>query len=489
MLKRIIHFIGYFMTFIGVSMLLPLFIALAYSEELAAQAFLISILICFIPGMLLRTLSTTTLGEEKVSRRDSYLIVTLAWLTASLLGSFPYLLSESTDNFFHAFFESCSGFTTTGASVFTEIEHLPHAILMWRCFTQWLGGMGMIVLFTALLPGLGIKGLSISSAETPGPTETRLTAKYRDTARNIYLVYIALTLILFVLLFAGGMSPFDALAHAFATMATGGFSTHNAGLAFFNSRYIYFVIGIFAMLAGTNFALFFDVFAGRIKKVLEDEELVLYLTIIAVSTLLITASLGVKDVHSNVLYSMSHALFQAVNTLSTTGFLTGDVNWPSFCVLLLTFLMMIGGCSSSTAGGIKISRILIAFKIIKLELKSRTHENLIDDIKYDGVKVNASVLYHIYTYTSLFLMTIVAGTVMLSIFGGGSAQTNFLTIISCISSLGPGLDNLGLLCDYHLTSNISLLICNFVMIAGRLEITTMLIIFTRHFWCFDRTFD
>ncbi|MBQ0005539.1 MAG: TrkH family potassium uptake protein [Clostridiales bacterium] len=470
-------------------MILPLFIALAYDEESCAWAFLISMLVCFIPGMIVKSSFKKRLEDESVKKRDSYIFVSSAWIVASLVGSIPYMLSGTIDSFFYAFFETCSGFTTTGASVFTDIEHLPHAILIWRCFTQWLGGMGMVVLFAALLPGLGAKGLSISNAETPGPTETRLTARYSDTARKLYFTYIILTFILFVLLMLGKMSPFDALAHSFATMATGGSSTHNAGLAFFDSNYIYFVIGIFTMLAGVNFALFFDVIGGKIRKVIQDEEFRLYFIIIGFSAITMTISLRLSHTHNSIFEDFFRALFQAVNTISTTGFMTSDVNWPSYCVLLMTCLMMIGGCSSSTAGGIKLSRILVAFKIVRAELRSRSHEFVFDDISFNRERIKSSTLYHIYTYTTLFFMTIVVGTFLIGLFGGGSAQTNFLTVISCISSLGPGLDTLGLVCDYHFESNICLLIYNFIMIAGRLEITTLLVLFSRHFWNMNRAFN
>lgn len=489
MLVKLIHFLGTFLEFIGASMMLPLLIALAYDEKSCAWAFLISIFVCFVPGMIIKYAFKKAFEDETVKKRDSYMFVASAWIVASLVGCIPYMISGVIDNFFYAFFETCSGFTTTGASVFTDIEQLPHAILIWRCFTQWLGGMGMIVLFTALLPRLGAKGLSITNAETPGPTETRLTAKYSDTAKRLYVIYIILTLVLFLLLLIGKMSPFDALAHSFATMATGGFATHNAGLAFFNSNYIYFVIGVFAFLAGTNFALFFDLLAGKVRKVFADEEFRLYLSIIGFSTITMTIALKAGNYHNRVLEDIGRALFQAVNTISTTGFMTSDVNWPSYCVLLMTCLMMIGGCSSSTAGGIKLSRIVVAFKIVKTELRKRSHEYIFDDITFNRERVKSSTLYHIYTYTTLFFLTIVVGTLLIGLFGGGSAPTNFLTVISCISSLGPGLDTLGLVCDYHLESNICLIIYNIIMIAGRLEITTLLVLFSRHFWHMDRVFN
>lgn len=489
MFKRLVHFLSPFLIFMGVSMSLPLFTALVYDEKSAARAFIISIAICFGSSFFIRLFFHTELKDENIRRRDSFLIVVFAWLVASLVGSFPFLLSGSIDNFPQAFFESCSGFTTTGASVFTDIEHLPHAILIWRCFSQWLGGMGIIVLFTALIPGLGIKGFAISSAETAGPTETRLTARYQDTARRLYLSYIFLTIVLFILLNICEMNTFDALAHAFATMATGGFSTHNEGLAYYGSHYIYLIIGIFAFLGGSNFALFFEILSSRIKKIFEDEEFRAYLIIIGISTILMTFALYKAKVHTLWTHAFSHAMFQTINTLSTTGYATGDANWPSFCVLLLVLLMICGGCSSSTAGGVKICRITIAFKIVRLELRKRSHEYLIDDIKYNGIKIPSTILSQIHTYSSLFFATIVLGTILLGIAGGGSAATNFITVISCISSLGPSMDALGIVCDYHINSALSLFICNFIMIAGRLEIVTLLVLFSRHFWQIDRSFN
>ena len=469
-------------------MSLPLLVALAYDEKPEAWAFLMCIIGCIATGNIINKVYKRDLGQETVERRDSYIIVSSAWLIASLIGCLPYLLTGAIDNFFLAFFETCSGFTTTGASVFTDIEHLPHAILIWRCFTQWLGGMGIIVLFVALLPKLGAKAATISNVETPGPITAKISARSSDSALNLYKAYIMLTFILFLLLWAGKMNWFDALAHAFATMATGGLSTHNTGLAYFNSNYIYVVIGIFAFMAGTNFVLFFEMLAGRIQRIIKDEEFRAYVVIIAVSSALIAVSLTVSGTCKSVLESILRAVFQAINTMSTTGFMTGDVNWPSFCVLLMVFLMIVGGCSSSTAGGIKVSRMLVAAKIVLSELKRRTHDNLVDDIKFNKQLIPGTTLSYIYNYSTLFFATIIIGTLIVGIFGGGSAETNFLTILSCISSLGPGLDTLGLLCEYHISSPVCIITYNFIMIAGRLEITTLLVMFSRHFWQADRVF-
>ncbi len=470
-------------------MCLPLLIALIYGEKTEIKVFLICILSCIAAGIIINVFFRKNITLEYANRRDSYLIVSFSWIIASVIGAVPYMLSGTIDNFFQALFESCSGFTTTGASVFTDIENLPHSILIWRCFSQWLGGMGIIVLFVALLPRIGAKVSSISNTETPGPIKSKIAAKSSDSSRYFYIAYFTLTSILFILLAFSKMNLFDALAHAFSTMATGGLSTHNTGLAYYDSGYIYMVIGFFAMTAGTNFILFFEFLAGRVSKIIRDEEYNTYLGIIFFSTLFIGLALWFNRSFSSISESFMHALFQTVNTLSTTGFMTGDAAWPPFCVLLLVFLMAMGGCSSSTAGGIKMSRMLIAGKIVKIELKQRTHSNLVDDIKLNRQPLQGSTLSYIYSYSTLFFATVILGTMIVSIFGGGSAETNFLTILSCISSLGPGLDTLGLVCEYHLSSPVCILTYNFIMIAGRLEITTILVLFSRHFWQPDKVFN
>ena len=488
MLKKLIHFLGKFLIVLGACMSLPLIIALAYDEKREAWAFLISIIVCFIIGIAVDYAFKTQLEQESLDRRDSYMLVSVAWIVASLVGCIPYMASGIISNFFLAFFESCSGFTTTGASCLTDIEILPRSILIWRCFSQWLGGMGIIVLFVALLPKLGAKAGSISAAETPGPISSKIAARQADNAQNLYAAYITLTILLFILLWVSKMNAFDAISHAFATMATGGFTTHNEGLAYFDSYYIYGVIGFFAFLAGTNFVIFFDILGGKASKILRDEEFKAYITIIGVSAVLIGVSLKLSGVCNDPIEALVRGLFQSINTLSKTGYLTGEVNWTSFCLLLLVFLMAIGGCSSSTAGGLKISRMLVSFKIVRAEIRRRTHDNINDDIKLNNHLIPGRTLSYIYTYSTLYFATIGIGTLIVSIAGGGSAVTNFLTIISCISSLGPGLDSMGLICQYHMESPICLLTYNIIMIAGRLEITTLLVLLSRHFWNPDRRF-
>lgn len=484
--RRVLPFFGKFLIFIGGCQALPLIIALVYGEKHQAGAFLISIAISELIGLLIIKLYGKDENTSKLKLRDSFFLVSVAWLLASLFGCIPYFLSGSTDNFLYAFFETASGLTTTGATIFTHVEDLSHSILIWRAFTQWLGGMGMIVLFFALLPKFGAAANVISQSETPGPMQRKITSRFSATARKLYLSYIALTAVLAVLLLFGGMSIFDAVAHAFTTMATGGFSTHTGGLGYFNSEYIYIVIGIFAFLAGTDFTLYHDVLKGKVSSLIEDEENRNYIIIIFVSAIAIMMSLSLSEEVDNAISDVSASFFQVVNTISTLGFETNNTTWPPFCILILVSLMIIGGCSSSTAGGIKVSRFITLFKVVRKEIKQRIHESVVEDIKYNGKRIDNDMVDYILSFTVLYLVVITSGTLIVCLAGGGDVMTNLLTALSCISNLGPGLDNLGLTCVYHTESWICTITYTFIMIAGRLEIMPFLVLFSRRFWNSNR---
>lgn len=480
--RRVLHFFGIFMVFIGGCQCIPLIFALAFGEYREAGAFLMSIAICLVPGIAVRTCFRTSVSDENLGLRDSYCIVAVSWILASIFGALPFILSGVTDDYFLAFFETASGFSTTGATIFPQVEALPHCILIWRALTQWLGGMGMIVLFFALLPKFGIKASRISNAETPGPIQRKLTSHYANTAQYFYYAYILLTLILAVLLKIGGMSFFDAIAHALTTLATGGFSTHTGGLSYFDSSYIYCVIGIFAFLAGTNFVLFFDLLAGKFKSIIKDEEFRLYLLIIISSTLLISSYLKATGAIDSFFKSLSSALFVTLNTLSTLGFEVGNFKMPPFCLFILIFLMMIGGCSSSTSGGIKVSRLLMLFKAVKKEIRQRIYGTVADNTKYNNKKMDKNNVDYILSFTILFAAVVGIATIIISAFGGGDVLNNLLSVLSCIGNQGPSFDNFGLTCNYFTDSRICIITYTFVMIAGRLEIATFLVLFSSHFW-------
>ena len=479
---KVLHFFGIFLVFIGACMAVPLLIALAYGEYREAGAFLLSSVICITPGIISRLIFKTAVTDEKLALRDSYFIVAVSWFLASLFGSLPYLLTGVTSSFKDALFETASGFTTTGATIFPDVEILPHCILVWRSLTQWLGGMGIIVLFFALLPKFGAVAGTISRAETPGPIQRRIASRYSAMAQRLYLAYIILTGLLFLLLLFGKMSPFDAINHAFTTMATGGFSTYNNGLAHFNSSYIYLVIGLFAFLAGSNFTLFFDILQGRIKEAFKDEEYRRYLEIILVSTVLIFIFLALDHGTDDLFHDFGSAAFHVLNTISTLGFETEAASWPSFCLLILVCLMIMGGCSSSTAGGVKVSRVLLLFKVIRRDIRNSIHGSLVDDITYNRKKIQTDTMNYILSFSILFMTVIGVATLIIALFGGGDLLQDILSLLSCMGNQGPAFDNLGLECCYNTESWICSLTYIFVMIAGRLEITTFLVLFSRHFW-------
>lgn len=483
MYKRVINIIGKLQFIIGGSMMLPLFVAIIYKEYDSVVAFSITCAISFGLGILTTSVLGKNASTESLRYTDSYFIVTFAWIMSSVLAAIPFVIEGSIPNVVDAFFEMCSGFSTTGATILTDVEALPKSMLFWRSETQWLGGMGIIVLMVALVPNLGVKAQNVASAETPGPTVTKLTSRFSDTARSLYIAYVILTAVLVILLLFGGMNLFDAVAHAFSTMATGGFGIYSDSIAHFNSYYITWVITIFMIIAGTNFNLFFTMIFDKVKTALADEELRLYGVILFVSTTLVTASLLTQGGYSSVFKALTDAAFQISTLISTTGYATTNFNlWPAFCKMVLILVMFTGAMSSSTAGGIKIIRVLSIFKMFKREVRVRLHDNIIDDVKYNGTKISGEVMMYMLSFVITFLMTLGVGTLIVSLRSDADLITDFTAVLSCISNVGPGLAQVGPIENFHFYSDFSTFVLAIIMIIGRLELSTVLIMFSRHFW-------
>ena len=483
MRKNILGFFGYFLIFMAGCLTVPLLIALAYAEYDCIYAFLFTILISLVPGLIIRKISGSAFSDGSLKLRYSYLIVSLSWIIASVLGALPFYISGSIPDFIEALFETCSGFTTTGSTILTDIEAVPYSMLFWRCLTQWLGGMGIIVLFVALLPDFGIKAMNIAGAETPGPTVSKISTRFAGTARLLYIAYIVLTAALVVLLMAGGMNIYDAVCHAMTTMATGGYSTYNDGVAHFNSPYIYWVLTVFMVIAGTNFNLFFYIIRGSARKMFKDEEFRFYIISVVIAVTLIVISLMVQGGYTDFFKALTDSAFQVATVMSTTGYATVDYSkWPAFCQMIIVILMLTGASSSSTAGGIKEIRVLMYFKMIRHEIRRMLHSNIIDDIKYNGKKMMPETLTYMMTFMSTYIVTLLAGTLLISLTGDGNLISNFTAVLTCISNVGPGLDLVGPVCNFHFYSGFSKFVLSFIMVAGRLELTTFLIIFTRFFW-------
>ena len=482
-MKRIANFYGVFLNLMGACFALPLLIALIHGESSSVRAFSLVVLLCFVVSFVIRKICRSSIGSLEIRPRETFLLVATIWLIASAIGALPYMLTGAAPNFFDAFFETASGFTTTGATILNSVEELPRAVLMWRSLTQWLGGMGIIVLFVALLPSFGIKARNIAAAETPGPTVTKLSTTFSGTAQRLYIAYLLLTVAMVILLMAGNVSLYDAVNHAFTTMATGGFSTYNDSIAHFNSNYVTWIVTIFMFLAGTNFELFFILFFDSFKKVLKNEEFRLYASIVVIATALITLSLMNQGGYEDLFRAVTDSAFQVLTIMSTTGYATVDFAlWPSFCLMIIVILMVIGGSSSSTAGGIKVVRLLVVFKIIKREISLKLNARTIDDIMLDRKKLLPETLSFIIGFISMYTFTLLAGTLLVSIADPAGMITNFTAVLSCISNVGPGLDSVGPTCTFSFYSNFSKFILTIVMIGGRLELYTLFIIFTSYYW-------
>ena len=463
--------------------MLPLFVAIIYKEYDSVVAFTITCAITFGLGILTTNILGKNASTEALRYTDSYFIVAFTWIMSSVLAAIPFVIQRSIPNVIDAFFEMCSGFSTTGATILTDVEALPKSMLFWRSETQWLGGMGIIVLMVALVPNLGVKAQNVASAETPGPTVTKLTSRFSDTARSLYIAYVILTIILIILLLIGGMNLFDAVAHAFSTMATGGFGIYNDSIAHFHSYYITWVITIFMVIAGTNFNLFFTMMFDKVKTALADEELRLYGLTLVVSTSLITLSLLLQGGYNNLFKAVTDAAFQVATLISTTGYATTDFNiWPAFCKMILILIMFTGAMSSSTAGGIKIIRVLSIFKMFKREVRVRLHDNIIDDVKYNGTKISGEVMMYMLSFVITFLLTLGIGTIIVSLRSDADLITDFTAVLSCISNVGPGLAQVGPIENFHFYSDFSTLVLALIMIIGRLELSTVLIMFSRYYW-------
>lgn len=487
MKNSILGFYGYFLIFLAGCLTAPLFVALIYGEKTCALAFLATMLICAVPGYFIYRHYRSSFKADRLKLRYSYLIVTSAWVVASLAGALPYMITGSIPDFADAFFETCSGFSTTGSTILEDIESLPRSILFWRSATQWLGGMGIMVLFVALLPGIGIKARTIAGAETPGPTVTKVSSRFSGTARLMYTAYLIFTGVLVILLLLGGMSLYDAVCHAMTTMATGGYSTYNSGISHFDSYYIYWVLTVFMLIAGTNFNLFFIAIQERPRKALADDEFRFYCLSALTAVILIVISLMRSGSYESFGAALTHSAFQVSTIMSTTGYATANyIKWPAFAQMVLLLLMFSGASSSSTSGGIKEVRVLIFFRMIKYEVKRLLHINIVDDIRYNGRKMMPETLTHIVTFLTTYIFTLLAAVLVISLTGEGNLVTNFSAVLTCISNVGPGFDLVGPECNFHFYSDFCKYVLSMVMLAGRLELATFFIIFTRHFWHPDK---
>jgi trk system potassium uptake protein TrkH len=409
------------------------------------------------------------------------LIVTFGWVLAGLVAMLPYLLTGAIPDFTDAYFESISGFTTTGASILRDIERLPRSILFWRSQTQWLGGMGIIVLSIAILPYLGVGGMQLYKAETPSPVVDKLTPRISDTAKAIWKIYIFLTLLQILLLFFGGMSVFDAVNHAFTTMPTGGFSTKNASLAHYQSAYIDYVVVAFMLIAGMSFSLHYKLIKGRAGRFFSDPELRAYLLIVGVFVVAVAWDIY-GSLYSSAVDAFRYASFQVVSIMTTTGFATADYEkWPAFSQLILLLCMFIGSMAGSTGSGIKVVRLVLLLRHGYLELFRIIHPHAVTVVKLGNIPVPQTIMRSIWGFFFLFMAIYVAATLLMA-FIGLDFMTAISSVAACLGNVGPGLGTVGPADNYAQIPGIGKWILIACMLLGRLEIYTILVLLVPGFW-------
>jgi len=480
--KLILRIIGGLLLFEGVFLLSAIFVALIYKESVISH-FLITSGIAIFLGLIFFIAGRN--ASPTIGKREGSVIVTSIWIWFSVIGLLPFWLSGSIPNITDAFFETMSGFTTTGASILNNIESLPNSILYWRSLTQWIGGLGIIVISIALLPIFGFSTVQLFSAEATGPTKDKIHPKMSETAKRLLAIYVALTVAQVLLLVIAGMGWFDAVNHSYTTMATGGFSTKQASVGYWSSPAIQYIITFFMFFAGVNFTLFYFMIKGRFNRIKENEEFKFFI----VFTLICTALIGISIYDFSLPASFSHiektfrdSLFTVISMISTTGYVTVDyMQYKPVVWLLLLIVMLTGASAGSTAGGMKMIRVLLVVKYAYYEFKRIIHPNAFFPVRYNQHVVRDEVITRVLAFIMLYIMIIVVGAIVLSFSGMGFLES-VSGMITCISDVGPGLGRIGPAFSFSEIPTFAKWFLSFVMLIGRLEVFTVLIIFTPIFW-------
>ncbi len=462
----------------GLFMSSALFVTLIYGER-DQLSFIISVLSATLTGFVTWILTRSRL-EQHYGLRDSFLIVTLGWLMISLFGTEPYLISGSIPRFVDAFFESVSGFTTTGSSILTDIEVLPHGILFWRSMTHWIGGMGIIVLAVAVLPFLRIEGVFLFNNEASSILQDKLHPRITSVAKRLWIIYLIMTFSETLLLWLGDMNFFDALCHSFATVATGGFSTKNTSIAGF-SAYAQYIIIFFMILSGMNFTLHYFIIRGQFQKVKQNEELKFYLGIIIAVSLIICVQL-INNLNLPFEESFRRSLFQVSSVMTATGFATDDyLKWPQISWILVFLLMFVGASSGSTGGGIKVIRHVFLFKRIRTSLRNHIYPNAVFPLKINGKLVDERTVHNVMTFIYLYFITFIIGTTLMTALGL-DVHTAIGAVITTMGGIGPGIGRVGPAGNFAFIPDAGKYLLDLLMLLGRLELFTVLVLFTPGFW-------
>ncbi len=476
--KVILNFIGFLLILDGLAMMTGIPFSLYYGDN--------DILVLLITGGAISLLGFllylfTKNKSKEITKREGYIVVSIGWVVMSLFGALPFVIHGSIPSFTDAFFETMSGFTTTGASILNNIESIPHGLLFWRSLTQWLGGMGFIVLSLAILPILGIGGMQLFVAEVPGPTKDKIHPRVRETAKRLWAIYVILTLAEVLLLMVGGMNFFDAINHSFTTMATGGFSTKQSSIAFYSSPFIQYVIISFMFFAGMNFSLHYYLLRRNFKSVAKNEEFQFYTFLIVAFTIVITIGLYTTN-QFGFEETFRDSLFQVVSMITTTGFVTADYElWGVFYHTLFFLMLFIGGSAGSTGGGVKAVRHLLLIKNSALELRRLVHPRAVIPVRYNNITVSKDIIFNIMAFLLFYLAIFVTGTIVMTLIG-----LDFLTamgsVATSLGNVGPAIEGVGPSDNFSHIPALGKWVLSFLMLLGRLELFTILIIFSPSFW-------
>ncbi len=454
---------------------LPGITALLYGESLLPFAVTAALLVA--AGLIL---GWKRPARTAIYARDGFAVVALAWIIMSAFGALPFVLSGDIPSYVDAFFETVSGFTTTGASILTEVESLSRSGLFWRSFTHWVGGMGVLVFVMAILPMTDGHGMHLMRAEVPGPSVGKLVSRMSDSAKILYGIYLAMTLLEIVLLMLGGMPLFDACIHSFGSAGTGGFSSRNLSVGAYNSPYFDVVIGIFMLLFGVNFNLYYFLLIRRFRDVLKSEELRAYLLIVGAAVVVI--AVDISHLYGSALTSLRHAFFQVSSIITTTGYATADFNvWPTFSKGILVVLMFVGACAGSTGGGIKVARVVILVKSALADMRKMLHPNAVSTVRFEGKPLPERNLRGVHVFISVYLLVFTVSFLLLSL-EDFDLITTFTALAACINNIGPGLEVVGPTGNFSAFSPAAKLLLSFNMLVGRLEIFPMLLLVAPSIW-------
>ncbi len=476
--KAVAKYAGQVLLFEALFMVPALLISLFKQEYSSVFGFGVAILAALIIGAVLSIIRFS----GAIYAREGFSIVALSWILISIFGAIPFVLSGAIPNVIDAWFETVSGFTTTGSSILPEVESLPYGISYWRCFTHWLGGMGVLVFLLAVIPlsrGNG-ETMHILRAESPGPSVGKLTPTIRQTSRYLYAIYIVLTLLEIILLLAGGMPLFEAVTHSFATAGTGGFSVKNLSIGAYQSSYIHLVIGIFMALFGVNFSVYYLLLTRRFKAAAKNEEVRLYFIIMLVATVFI--GINILPSYTDGGKAFLDSFFQVSSIMTTTGFATVDFNlWPQFSRFMIMLLMILGACAGSTGGGLKISRFLILIKYLKNKMQIMLRPRNVKSVHIDGKRVEVSVVHDVSAFLVAYCVICIVSMLIVSL-DNFSTDTTITSVLSCLNNIGPGLDLVGPMGNFGSFSILSKIVLSLDMLFGRLEIFPMLFLFSPKAW-------